>query len=249
MPRRTVVSASQRTLFETLPIEPSELAKHYSLSQEDLTLIQNRRRSTNRLGFAIQLCLVRYPGRVLRSDERLPQSFIEFIAEQIGAEASGFADYANRDQTRREHIAFLIAEFQLTTFTDRHFQEIVQWLIPIAVENPKSIFLVGAVLNELRHRRILHPPLAVVERIVSKVEIQADQRVFRQATSCLKYEHLRALDKWLVPEDEFFQSRMSMGSSTRGPSLSSQCFNHPRSTYGNKPAATARKNITRSTEV
>lgn len=53
MPRKTVLSSSQRTSFETLPVEPSELAKHYTLSQKDLVLSQKRRRSMNRLGFAI----------------------------------------------------------------------------------------------------------------------------------------------------------------------------------------------------
>lgn len=209
MPRRTILSTAQRASFEILSTEPSELAKHYTLSPEDLVLIRKRRRSMNRLGFAVQLCLIRYPGRTLRSRENPPQLFIEFIAEQIGCEACNFSEYASRDQTRREHVAFLIAEFKLSTFTDAHFLEISQWLVPVAFENPKSIFLVEAVLNELRHRRILHPPMTHIERIISKAETEADRRVFREINDSLSDEHFKALDKWLIPEDGIWHSRMS----------------------------------------
>jgi hypothetical protein len=36
MPRRTVLSAAQRVIFETLPADRSELTKHYLLSDEDV---------------------------------------------------------------------------------------------------------------------------------------------------------------------------------------------------------------------
>lgn len=67
MPRRTVLSTSQRASFEALPVEPVELARHYTLGEADLTLIRKRRRASNRIGFAVQLCLSRYPGRTLRA--------------------------------------------------------------------------------------------------------------------------------------------------------------------------------------
>ncbi|WP_414836234.1 DUF4158 domain-containing protein, partial [Escherichia coli] len=42
-----------------------DLLKHYTLSDEDLGHIRLRRRAHNRFGFALQLCVLRYPGRVL----------------------------------------------------------------------------------------------------------------------------------------------------------------------------------------
>lgn len=209
MPRRSVLSASQRASFEALPIELADLARHYTLSEEDLALIRARRRAENRLGFAVQLCLLRYPGRILRANEQPPGSLIAFVAEQVGCHADDFADYAHRDQTRREHIASLIHHFQLATFTGIHFREMVRWLVFIAVENPKSVFLVGAVLNELRHRRLLHPPLRVVERMVATAQLRADQQVFSQVHELLNNQHRETLDRWLTPETEHGQSRLS----------------------------------------
>jgi hypothetical protein len=55
MARRTLLSAEQRTRLFGIPTEASEMAKHYVLSPEDLALIRAKRRSGNRLGFAVQL--------------------------------------------------------------------------------------------------------------------------------------------------------------------------------------------------
>ena len=103
MPRRKVLAESQRQLFEQIPAEPIYLAQHYTLSPDDIDLINQRRRASNRLGFAIQLCLMRYPGRSLRASEQLPEAFIEFVAGQIKDHPTEFIDYAQRDETRREH--------------------------------------------------------------------------------------------------------------------------------------------------
>lgn len=173
-----MLSSSQRTSLKQLPTEPAELVKYYTFSQEDLVLIQSRRKKTNQLGFALQLCLVRYPGRAMRASEELPYPLVAFVAEQTNTDVNDFTDYAHRDQTRRAHIALLMRTFGLSAFTKAHFQQLIHWLIPIAQGNPRSTFLVGAVLNQLRHQGILHPPLAVVERIVAMASIRADRRVF-----------------------------------------------------------------------
>ena len=106
--------------------------------------MHQRRRAENRLGFALQLCLVRYPGRVLRSDERPPPALITFVAEQIDVDPGIFSNYAKRDETRREHALLLVRQLKLLTFNGLHFREIVRWLIPVALENPKGSILVGA---------------------------------------------------------------------------------------------------------
>ncbi|MGB5734928.1 MAG: DUF4158 domain-containing protein [Thiohalocapsa sp.] len=180
MPRRAVLSAAQRSFFEALPTASVELAKHYLLSDEDLALVRERRRQENRLGFAVQLCLSRFPGRLLRVGENPPLPLIRFIADQVGADASAFGTYAKRAETRREHALLLLERFALTTFKSHHIRELVRWLVPIAVDSPSGNLLVGAVLNELRQRRILHPELAVIERLVGVALGRADHRVLRQ---------------------------------------------------------------------
>ena len=62
MPARSLLSPEQRNRLFSIPTDPTEMVRHYTLGADDLVLIRTRRRSINHLGFAIQLCLLKYPG-------------------------------------------------------------------------------------------------------------------------------------------------------------------------------------------
>ena len=83
MSRRSLLSTEQRTRLFAIPADRAEMARHYVLSAEDLALVRTKRRTVNRLGFAIQLCLLRYPGHGLGPGERPPEGMIAFVAEQL----------------------------------------------------------------------------------------------------------------------------------------------------------------------
>ena len=55
MPPRTLLSSEQRTRLFAIPNDSVEMVRHYVLGAEDLALIRTKRRSINRLGFAVQL--------------------------------------------------------------------------------------------------------------------------------------------------------------------------------------------------
>ena len=92
------------------------MVRHYVLGADDLALIRTKRRSINRLGFAIQLCLLRYPGLGMGPAEQPPEAMIAFVAHQLGVPSAVFADYAQRDQTRREHAVELQRYLCLRSF-------------------------------------------------------------------------------------------------------------------------------------
>ena len=73
------------------------------LGQRRLLRSMAKRGHRNRLGFAVQLCFMRFPGRPLSPGEEVPQSLLHFVGEQLAVSPAVFADYARRDQTRREH--------------------------------------------------------------------------------------------------------------------------------------------------
>ena len=55
-----------------LPAGETDLAAHYTLGDADMSLIRQYRGGANRLAFAIQLCLLRYPGIALADDTEVP---------------------------------------------------------------------------------------------------------------------------------------------------------------------------------
>jgi TnpA family transposase len=109
MPRRLSLSANEQANLLTLPKCEEDLIRYYSFNESDLSLIRQRRGDANRLGFAIQLCLLRYPGYALASDTVVTESFIAWIASSIQVETKEWKNYGARVQTRQEHLQELRA--------------------------------------------------------------------------------------------------------------------------------------------
>jgi hypothetical protein len=63
MYRHRFLSDAQREAIETahFDLDDREIARYWTLSDQDLLRI-DRRRDSNRCGFAVQLCLLRFPG-------------------------------------------------------------------------------------------------------------------------------------------------------------------------------------------
>ncbi len=74
MPRRSILSAAERASLPLPPDTKDELIRHYAFSETDLSLIRQRRGDANRLGVAVQLCLLRFPGQGLLPDASMPMS-------------------------------------------------------------------------------------------------------------------------------------------------------------------------------
>jgi TnpA family transposase len=81
---RELLSWAQRDAFEAIPLDRSDLIKHCILSAQDLSLIRRRRGAQNRLGLAVQLALLRFPGCALLPDETPPAELLAFLARQLG---------------------------------------------------------------------------------------------------------------------------------------------------------------------
>lgn len=67
MPRRSILSATERQSLLALPDVKDDLIRYYTFSDTDLSVIRQRRGPANRLGFANSALLPaiprRHPGR------------------------------------------------------------------------------------------------------------------------------------------------------------------------------------------
>ena len=104
MPRRHILTERQSSALLDLPTDEQSLLKHYTLADDDLEYIRERRRPENRMGFALQLCALRYPGRLLYPGEVIPSEVLAFIGAQLGLTCDALLPYAVRRQTRQEHL-------------------------------------------------------------------------------------------------------------------------------------------------
>lgn len=94
MAHRAVLTARQRATLFDLPRDELSLLRHYTLSDEDIALIRTRRRPENQIGFALQLCAFRYPGRLLKPGEVIPDEMACFLTAQLGLKPDDLLPYA-----------------------------------------------------------------------------------------------------------------------------------------------------------
>ena len=59
---RELLTSEQRQVLMQIPEDEWVLGTYYTFSKRDLEIINKRRREENRLGFAVQLAVLRYPG-------------------------------------------------------------------------------------------------------------------------------------------------------------------------------------------
>ncbi len=122
MAYRPLLSADQWASLLAAPADERDLIRYASLSGEDLDLILSKLGHRNQLGFAAQICLMRFPGRALALNET-PSALLDFLGDQLGVSPAVFADYARRDETRREHLIEVQAYLSLRAAAreDRRF--------------------------------------------------------------------------------------------------------------------------------
>ncbi len=103
MPTRELLTPSQRLRLDALPVDLDDrlIDRHHTLSEADVGVVSLRRTETTRLGFGVQLCLLRYPGRPLRPKERVPEKIVRYVAAQLGADPRALDSYAGRVRYRR----------------------------------------------------------------------------------------------------------------------------------------------------
>ena len=183
--RRQQLSEAQITALLDPPTDQRELGRHYRLFAADLAAIRRCRGDCNRLGHALMLCYLRYPGRPMKAGERPPRPLLLFIAEQIDAPPEAIEDYLTAERNRRRHAAELQDRLGFRPFGARPAADLVGWLLPHAIETDRLAHLAALVVEECRRRRIVVPSPGALERLCVQARYQARGDVQRRLTDGL----------------------------------------------------------------
>jgi TnpA family transposase len=167
----------QRAALFDLPTVEAEMLHHYTLSDDDLEIIRARRRPHNRFGFALQLCALRYPGRLLGPGETIPLAVSRFIAAQLGLKPDDLADYAMREETRREHLQALRGLYGYKMFTGRGSRDLKAWLEDAAEASRSNEDLARRFVEQCRAARTILPGVTIIERLCAGALVAAERRI------------------------------------------------------------------------
>ena len=183
-------------------LDEREIARHFTLTRDDLELIASRRGDATRLGYAMLMLYLRWPGRVLEAGEAPPMPILAFVAHQLDVSPASWRDYARRDETRRTHLADLSRRFGHLVFSRTYFHALVAFAMPIAQTVIQPSRLAGIVIDEMRRRRLLLPPVTVIEAIVRRARQQAGDLVHDVLAGDLGEPERATLDALLSRRDD-----------------------------------------------
>jgi TnpA family transposase len=208
MPRRPILSAVERDGLFAYPDTQDGIIRHYTLSDSDLAIVSQHRGGANRLGFAVQLCVMRYPGVMLGADETPFPPLLKLVAAQIKAPTNCWPDYAQRAETRREHMLELQSVFGFQPFAAQHYRPAAHGLDDLAGQTDKGIVLATTLIQSLRSQMILLPSVNVIERICAEAVTRATRRIHTLLAESLTDAHRGQLDGLLDPRENSNSSAM-----------------------------------------
>lgn len=209
MPARIAMTERQRAELLALPVTEEEVVARYSLDDAELKAIARLRSPANRLGYALQLCCLRYPGRYLRRGEMLPAVMLDYIAEQIDVDADVIAEFARRGPTRYEQLAVIKRNHAFQDLTHPLRATLGAWLEDEAATLVDGRLLLERLIEKMRDERIIIPGLSVVERMTASALHRADKAMAAMIYDQLDAEARKRLDGILAEKVHEQQSRLS----------------------------------------
>ncbi len=144
------------------------------------------------------MCYLRHPGFALPTDAEPPAPLLAIVGRQLRVEPDIWPQYAQRPETRREHLAELQAWLSLSPFAIADYRRFVHQLAELAQQTDRGIVLAEALIEMLRQQRIIMPTLDVIERVCSEALTRGTRQVYEALTAPLSDHHRRALDGLLA---------------------------------------------------
>lgn len=209
MPRRMILTDAERQNFLTLPTDDDTLVRHWSLDDEDHRLLETRRRDDTRLGLALQLCALRYPGRLIQRGEVIPESALTFLAEQLRIEPEALASFARRAPTRYEQLAVLRQHYGFSELSHPLRADLLAFARGVAIASTKDKFVVAALADEMRRRRIVIPGITVIERLAGQACTEAEEALFADVAGRLTVDIIVRMEALLGMRPRTRQSGIS----------------------------------------
>ena len=160
---------------------PEILARYFHLDDLDRERIAGHRGEHNRLGFAVQLCTVRFLGTFLEDLRDVPTTVPTVLARQLGIEqVEEFVKYGIGEQ-RWEHAEEIRRHYGYQHFSDPVVQfRLNRWLYAVCwtgTDRPGALF--ERATTWLLSHKILLPGVTVLERHVARVRNQVQERLWK----------------------------------------------------------------------
>ena len=180
----------------SIPLDPTEdeLARDWSLTPSDLSVIAGCRSPDHRRRFALQLCLLRAHGRFIDDYRHAPIKIVNHLSRQLGLAPVLFLDRPGRAQTEREQSLRIRRHLGIRSFDHQTVGELREWVRQGAIEGRSTGELLTAAEDKLHAWRVMQPATMTLERLIATEVTQATTSLFETVTARLPPSLRSAID-------------------------------------------------------
>ena len=185
---------------ERLPdaIDTDTLRKYFTLTQLDLDQVHQCRGAVNKLGFAVQLCTLRWHGSFLPDTRALPSAVIETIAVQLGVLPLPIDAYPQNAKTRWEHLERIRLHLGFVPCDAGQRDRLLHHLTILAQALPRSTALRHAAYRWLQQEKIVRLGRTTLRDLITAAREAALQTVYAMLTSSLSSGQAEKIESLLV---------------------------------------------------
>lgn len=158
-----------------------------------------RRHVHARLGFALQLCTVRFLGTFLSDPTDVPHNVVVTLASQLNIADWTILSRYREGEMRYDHVHEIMAEYGYQDFASQpeHFR-FLRWLYTRAWWSEERLtILFDLAMAHLIDHKVLLPGASMVERAISSVREHASRRLW-QVLAAIPTPSQRALLETLL---------------------------------------------------
>ncbi len=180
-------------------IQEDVLIEYFSLSSEDIKLIQRLRSDKNKLGFAVLLKSFQHLGYPPLEKKQIPIEVVELVASQLALPHEVFQGYRWKGRVFKYHLA-IIREY--TGFRPCQPNEkgiISKWLINHGYEHHSRKEFLEAAVGKFREMKIELPAENKFKRLVKSSRQQFFNSLYRQVAGRLDDAAREAMDTSIKP--------------------------------------------------
>src|SRR4051794_24418736 len=167
MPGRFLTDA-ERDRLRRFPAEipPEDRVDYFTLSDRDQVQVRQQRGGPNRLGFALQLCTLRYLGFVPDQLRGVPSAVIAHLAQQLGTAPESLAAYGDRPHTRTDHLQEVVAYLGFRKAGAGDLRALRPWLVARPLEPARPPLLWQLACEKPRPDKVVRRGPPRLERLV-----------------------------------------------------------------------------------
>ena len=185
---------------ERLPdgIDADTLRKYFTLTKPDLEEVEQCRGAVNKLGFAIQICTLRWQGYFLTDSRNLQPEVIETIASQAGVLPLPIDGYPQNDKTRFEHLERIRRHLGFVRCDAAQRERLLNHLTGVAPTLPRFEGLRQAAHKWLKHEKVVRPGRTTIRDLITSAREAALQDAYGILSSGLALRQVEEIESLLL---------------------------------------------------